>query len=112
MDCPAPYGRCCTVTLYGDGVGGAEGLGWCDGVAIRSATFIRQSGSETQCAPDARSTRTLATVWEDQMLGGTVEPPQIRLTSRGPGAARGLVYSWKVEGAAAAGGAAAASVIL
>lgn len=91
--------------------GGAEGLGWCDGVAIRSATFIRQSGSETQCAPDARSTRTLVTVWEDQMLGGTVEPPQIRLTSRGPGAARGFVYSWKVEGAAAAGGA-AASVIL
>lgn len=85
-------------------------MGWCDGVAIRSATFIRRSGSETQCAPDARSTCVLATVWEDQMLEGAVEPPQIRLTSRGPGAARVFVYSWKVEGAAAARGAAAASV--
>lgn len=27
--------------------------GWCDGVAIRWATFSRRSGSEAQCAPDA-----------------------------------------------------------
>lgn len=44
------------------------------------------------------------------MLEGAVEPAQIRLSSRGPGAARAFVYSWKVgRAAAAAAGAAAAS---
>lgn len=57
-------------TVWGWGRDCSEGRGRVEGVGvdIRLATFIRRSGSETQCVPDARPTRTLATVWADQML--------------------------------------------
>lgn len=66
-----------TVWARGRGAGGG-GRGW----RLDWPHSSDGRGLETQCAPDARPTRKLATVWADQMLDGIVEPLQIRLSSR------------------------------